>query len=183
MWAMTSFPNCPAITDQSLRFICKRNWKPIYMPGIPRSGARQDLATAGHRDQGGWRLGFLCSVPSVRCGGSIRILVCRAYKCSVSLFYLFFVAAATKRRLPNRGLHSARRMLRGFFTITSQLDSTPTAVTSSNVTATPMRLTEGASCQGIFMPYLLIAHVSPMAPDEPMAPATSPNTPYSIRVM
>src|SRR5262245_14221821 len=80
-------------------------------------------------------------------------------------------------------LHSARRMPSGFFVITSQLDSTPTAATRSSVNAIPTPLTEGLSCQSIFISYLQNAHVSPMAAAEPIDPASSPNTPYSIRVM
>ena len=80
-------------------------------------------------------------------------------------------------------LHSARKMPSGFFIITSQLDSTPTATTSSSVNAIPIKLTDGSSCQAIFISYLQNAHVSPIAAAEPINPASSPNTPYSIRVM
>src|SRR5262249_35395550 len=80
-------------------------------------------------------------------------------------------------------LHSARKIPSGFFVMTSQLDSTPTAATRSSVNTTPTPLTEGLSCQSIFISYLQNAHVSPMAAAEPIDPASSPNTPYSIRVM
>src|SRR5215470_18985471 len=80
-------------------------------------------------------------------------------------------------------IHSARRMPSGFFVITSQLDSAPTTATSSRVNATPAPLTAGLNCQSIFISYLQKAHVRPTAAAEPIEPASSPNKPYSIRVM
>src|SRR5215510_8370419 len=79
--------------------------------------------------------------------------------------------------------YSARRMLSGFFIITSQLERTPTTVTRSRVAATPIRLTEGIGYQGILILYLLISHVSAIAAAEPVRPASNPSTPYSIRVI
>ena len=58
----------------------------------------------------------------------------------------------------------------GFLTITSQLDSAPTAITSAAATTTPSRLTDGMKCQSIFKACLLTAHVSAIAADEPSAP-------------
>src|SRR5262245_6717845 len=55
-------------------------------------------------------------------------------------------------------IHSARKMPSGFFVITSQLESAPTAATSNSVAAAPRRLTEGTGCQGSSSAYLLTAH-------------------------
>src|SRR5215510_14795972 len=97
--------------------------------------------------------------------------------------------ARWKRRVPRDEFHrfsasllnlySARRIPSGFLTITSQLDSAPTAITSAADTTTPSRLTEGMKCQSIFKACLLIAHVNAIAADDPSAPASSPRTPYS----
>src|SRR5262245_30387277 len=65
-----------------------------YMPGALRSGAQQDLATEVTEITEVGGLFFLCSVPSVRCGGSIWILVCRAYSFSTS----FYIVGWTVRR-------------------------------------------------------------------------------------
>ena len=49
------------------------------MPGTPRSGARQDLATEVTEITEGGGLVFLLCALCALCG-SIRILVCRAYR-------------------------------------------------------------------------------------------------------
>src|SRR5262249_34014667 len=101
----------------------------IYMSGIPRSGAWQDLATAGHRDHRGWRLDFyalcaaVCSVAQSGfwCAGHIDKRKDAPNLVQVTLLpYKTLMAVAgllnritircTAKRSVRRGLHCSSRL-------------------------------------------------------------------------
>src|SRR5213593_2660311 len=75
--------------------------------------------------------------------------------------------------------HSARSVASGLCRKTSRLDTTPITATRIAVRTTPATCSVTKIFHGISSAYLLTPHVSPIAPTDPMTPASDPSTPYS----